>query len=570
MKLVFLNILIIFSISGCFQEKKSRDNILNIALTTQVPTLDHAISYDTVSAEVVYQIHEPLLEYEYLIRPYTLKPLTADNMPIVKENGLLYEFSIKKEIQFHEHEAFGGKKRFLKADDFINQIKRIAFDKKSNAFWIFKNVKGINKFKEKVKTYEEMFTTDIEGVVKIDDHKFKIRLTTQQPQFIYAFAMSFTAPSPEEIIRFYKNDLSTNPVGTGPFYFARWDRNLSIELKKFEGYRAAYYPKKGDRYSYENKLLDSKGEKIPFIDGIKYHILKEAQTRWLNFLKQKIDFIILTKDHFTVALNPTGNLNKEYIDKGIELQISPTLTYWWLAFNMEDEILGKNRYLRQAIAHAVDIAKYIEIFTNNIGQKANSIYPPGIPGYDPSAELPYKYDIEKAKELLTKAGYPNGEGLPTLNYDIRGTSNVSRQGGEFIKRELEKIGIKVNVVVNTFAAFLQKAKNKKLQFWQGGWAMDYPDAENIIQLLTKSSLPPGPNAANYVNVKVEQSYKDLLKLKPNQDQSKYLKMVEDQINQDLPWVMMFYSRNYVLQYKNVKNFRHSDLIYNNYKFIKIQ
>lgn len=567
---ILINLLILVFLFSCFSEKKQRSNILNIALTTQIPTLDHAISYDTVSAEVVYQVHEPLLEYEYLIRPYSLRPLTASDMPVVRENGLLYEFSIQKEILFHDHEAFGGKKRYLKADDFINQIKRIAFDKKSNAFWIFKNVVGIGDFKKKLKKFEDIFENEIEGVKKINDQKFQIRLTRQQPQFIYAFAMSFTAPSPEEIIRFYKNDLSTNPIGTGPFSFKKWDRNLSLELKKFDGYRQAFYPNKGDRYSYERKLLESKGEKIPFIDGIKYHILKEAQTRWLNFLKQKIDFIILTKDHFTVALDPSGNLNKEYTDKGIGLQISPTLTYWWLAFNMKDEIIGKNKKLREAIAHAVNIPKYIEIFTNNIGQHANSIYPPGIPGYNPSAELPYKYDIEKAKELLAQAGYPNGEGLPTLNYDIRGTSNVSRQGGEFIKRELEKIGIKVKVVVNTFAAFLQKARNEKLQFWQGGWAMDYPDAENIIQLLTKSSLPPGPNSANYVNQKVEQAYLDLLKLKPNQDQSQFLKIVEDQINQDLPWVMMFYSRNYVLQYNNIKNFRHSDLIYNNYKFIKIQ
>lgn len=569
MKLIYIFIsLLLFQ--SCFKENKERDNILNIALTTQVPTLDHAISYDTVSAEVVYQIHEPLLEYEYLIRPYTLKPLTAADMPVVKEEGLLYEFTIKEGIQFHKHEAFGDKPRFLKADDFINQVKRIAYDKKSNAFWIFKNVVGIDKFKNSVNSIDDMFKTDIEGVKKLSDLKFQISLTKPQPQFIYAFAMSFTAPSPEEIIRYYKNDLSVNPIGTGPFYFEKWDRNLSIELKKFANYRDDYYPKKGDRYSYERNLLQSKGEKIPFIDGIKFHILKEAQTRWLNFLKQKVDFVILTKDHFTVALDSNGKLKDDYTEKGIELQISPTLTYWWLAFNMEDEIVGKNKLLREAIAHAVNIPKFIEIFTNNIGQKANSIYPPGIPGYSPSARLPYEYNVEKAKELLAKAGYPNGEGLPTLNYDIRGVSNVSRQGGEFIQRELEKIGIKVNVVVNTFAGFLQKAKNKKLQFWQGGWSMDYPDAENIIQLLTKASLPPGPNSANYVNPVVEKAYQDLLKLKPNQDQSKYLSLVEEQVNQELPWVMMFYSRNYVLQFNNIKNFRHSDLIYNNYKYIKIQ
>jgi oligopeptide transport system substrate-binding protein len=510
MKNILLIIAVFFIFTACINKQEKSDNFLNIALTSQIPTLDHANSYDTVSAEVIYQIHEPLYEYEYLIRPYTLKPLVADSLPIISNNGKTYRFKIKKNIFFHSHEAFKGK-RELKAEDFINQIKRIAFDKKSNGYWLFKNVVGIKKYREEIKNIDEIFTKDISGIKKINDYEFEINLNSSQPQFIYAFAMAFTAPAPEELIKFYKNDLSIHPVGTGPFKFIRWDRSLVVVLHKFNNYHESYYPKKGDRYSYENNLLQDKGEKVPFIDGIKFHIIKEAQTRWLNFLSKKVDFIILTKDHFTVALDPNGNLKEEYLTKKIDLQISPTLTYWWLAFNMQDEIVGgNNKLLRQAIAHAIDFNKYIEIFTNNIGQRANSIYPPGIPGYNPSAELPYEYNLEKAKELLKKAGYPDGKGLPELNFDIRGVSNVSRQGGEFIQRELEKIGIKVNIVVNTFAAFLKKAQNKKLQFWQGGWAMDYPDAENIVQLLTKASLPPGPNSTNYVHPLVEELYQKLL------------------------------------------------------------
>jgi len=562
-------VLILLSFTSCFKSDSKNKNILNIALTSQISTLDHSISYDTVSAEVIYQIHEPLFEYEYLIRPYSLKPLVAQSMPVIKNNGKTYAFELKKKIYYHTHQAF-KKKRELESIDFVNQIKRIAFDKKSNGYWLFKNIVGIKKFKEQLNSYGDIFKYDIKGIRVIDKYNFEIDLVEAQPQFIYAFAMAFTAPSPREIIEFYKNDLSIHPIGTGPFVFKKWDRSLAVELDKNPNYHESYYPKKGDRFSYENNLLENKGEKIPFLDGIKYHILKEAQTRWLNFLNQNIDFVILTKDHFTVALDSNGTLKKEYKDKGIKLQISPTLTYWWLAFNMKDEVVGNNKLLREAIAHAVNIDRYIEMFTNNIGQKANSIYPPGIPGYNPSAELPYSYDVEKAKKLLAKAGYPNGEGLDALNYDIRGVSNVSRQAGEFIQRELAKIGIKINIVVNTFPAFLEKAKNNKLQFWQGGWAMDYPDAENIVQLLTESSLPPGPNATNYVNPKVETLYKQLSQLNPTQDSKTILRTIEDQINQDLPWVMMFYSRNYVLQYNNVKNFRHSDLIYNNYKYIKVQ
>lgn len=564
---IYFSLLLLFS---CFNKQVKSDNFLNIALTSQVPTLDHANSYDTVSAEVIYQIHEPLYEYEYLIRPYGLKPLLAESLPAISNNGKTYRFKIKKGIYYHEHKMFSSNREII-AEDFINQIKRIAFDRKSNGFWLFKNIVGISDFREKTKNYEDIFKFDIDGLKTINKYEFEVNLITPQAQFIYAWAMAFTAPSPKEAIIFFKNDLSQHPIGTGPFQFERWDRNLLVVLHKNKKYRESFYPQKGDRYSYENNLLKDKGQQIPFLDGIKFHIIKEAQTRWLNFLSKKIDFIILTKDHFTVALSPEGRLKDDYLEKNIKLQISPTLTYWWLAFNMDDEVVGgKNKLLREAIAHAIDFKRYIEIFTNNIGQKANSIYPPGIPGYNPSAELPYEHNLEKAKKLLAHAGYPNGKGLPTLNFDIRGTSNVSRQGGEFIQRELEKIGINVKIVVNTFAAFLKKAQNKKLQFWQGGWAMDYPDPENIVQLLTKASLPPGPNSSNYVHPKIEELYKKLLNRRASIESKEILNEIEKQINSDLPWIMMFYSRNYVLQYNYVKNFRHSDLIYNNYKYIKIQ
>ena len=60
--------------------------------------------------------------------------------------------------------------------------------------------------------------------------------------------------------------------------------------------------------------------------------------------------------------------------------------------------------------------------------------------------------------------------------------------GEFVQKELAKIGVKVNIVLNTFSAFLNKARTGQLEIWQGGWAMDYPDPENVIQLLTTKNL----------------------------------------------------------------------------------
>lgn len=569
----FLVLTLFILLSSCTKDKKTVENVFNLSLSGEVSTLDPANSYDTISASVVYQCYEQLFQYHYLKRPYSIQPLLAESLPKITNNGTRYTIKIKKGIQYHPNEAFGGQPRFVKAQDFINQIKRLAFlPTSSNGWWLFNDrIKGINKFrKEAGSDINKFYQLNIEGLTAPDDHTLVIDLTRPYPQMLYAMTMSFTSPMPIEAIKFYENNMSSHVIGTGPFYLDSWKRRSGVTLKKFPKYRDAFYPSQGDRYSHRKNLLEDAGKKIPFIDEIRFKVIKESQTRWLNFRKKTIDLLAIPKDNYETSIDENGNLTKELTDDKISLQISPTLTYWWLSFNMKDELLGKNLKLRQAIAHAVDVMKYIKSFTNNTGQPANSIYPPGIPGYDPSHELPYQYNIEKAKKLLAEAGYPGGKGLPELNFDVRGISTVHRLRAEYVKNELIKIGIKVKVITNTFPSFLAKSRQGNLQFWQDGWAMDYPDAENSIQLLVTKNHAPGPNATYFSNPKVDKLYAKLKTLDDGKEKFAIMREIEQIVHDDLPWIMQYYARTYILQHERIKNYRQSDIVYNYMKYIKIK
>lgn len=575
MKYFITFLLILFITTACTKNKDTdvKKNELNWALTTTVSTVDPAVSYDTVSAKVVSQIYEALYEYDYLIRPYQLKPLLAEDLPEVSANGLRYKIRIKKEIYYHDSKAFKGQKRAVKSQDFINELKRIAFKPtKSNGWWLFTNkVKGLDKFRKNAKDdMSNFFSIDVEGLQAPDDHTLIIELKQPYPQLRYALAMSFTAPMPREVIEYYKNDLNHEAVGTGAFQFVKWNKSLDITLERNKNYHKSLYPTKGDRLSYEQKLLEDRGKQLPFVDKINFQIIKEAQTRWLKFLNKEIDVMVLSKDHFSVALDAQGQLNREYLDKDIKLQIAPTLTYWWLSFNMNHPILGKNLKLRKAIAHAVNIDEYIEKFSNNIALKANSIYPPGVLGYSPANKLPYNHNKSKAKAFLAKSGYPDGKGLPKFNYDVRGSSTTSRQMGEFIQKELAEIGVKLNLNLNSFPGFLNKARTGQLEIWQGGWAMDYPDPENVIQLLISKNHPPGPNSSYFSNPEVDKLYQKLFYTTEKDQVLKITNKVQDLVTEQLPWVMQFYSRNYILHQGYVKNFRQSDLINNNFKYLRVK
>lgn len=568
--LLFISLIIFF---GCTKKNERHDKTLKIALTSNVSTLDPVNSYDNVSGSVVYNIYEQLYEYHYLNRPYELKPLLAESMPIMENQGKRYVIKLKKNIRYHNHPAFKGKIRYVTAEDFITQIKRLAFSPlNSTGWWIVDGVVvGANDFKKTVgNDFNKFKSTSIKGVSAPNDYTLIIDLLQPSPQFIYKLAMSFMSPTPMEVIEFEKNDLSAHPVGTGPFYLTSVDPSKEIHLSKFPDYHESFYPAEGDRFANSRNLLKDSGEKIPLVDSIHFKIVKNNSERYELFLKNELDFIILPQEFYSQVFDDIGNLKENIKATDIRLQTVPTLTYWWLAFNMRDPIVGKNLNLRSAIAHAIDMNKYIQIFTNNTGQKANSILPPGILGYDPSATLPYDYNLEKAKALLAKAGYPNGKNMPELVYDTRAESKISNDQAEFFKEQLSQIGIKLKIVKNDFNQYLEKSRTGHLQFFQDGWTLDYPDAENVLQLLVPSNYPPGPNASFYTNKTFTQMYEQLIKLTEGEEKKKLINKMEKEVNRDIPWIMQYYSRNFILYHNYVWNYRPSDLVWSYPKYLRIR
>lgn len=567
MKLLFLLILLI----SC-QNKDDRSKSLNLHLESNISGLDPAFCFDVICNEVIGQVYEPLFEYEYFVRPYKLKPLLAKEMPHISNDGLTYTIKLKKNILYHPQE-FLKSNRSVIAQDFINQIKRIAFlPTNSRGWWLFKNkIQGLDEWRKKVGSdLEQFFKQDVIGLQAPNEHTLIIKLTKPFPQLIYALAMNFSVPIPAEAIKTLNNELSLKTIGTGPYTIEFYNPNQKVIFKKFPHYNSSTYPQKADEYSLSKNHLKDAQKKLPFIDKITVEIIKEEQTAWLNFLSKRIDVIKLLKDNYQVALTPELELKKEYQDKNIEMQNAQTMIYYWLSFNMKDPLVGKNLNLRKAIAHAIDMKKYLRLFTYNVASQANSIFPPGIYGHNQEAELPYRYDLKKAKHFLAKAGHPNGQGLPTIRYDVRGDSGYYRQMAEFIQKELSVIGIKLEIMLNPFPQFLEKSRKGKLQFWQGGWVLDYPDAENVVQLLTKASFPPGPNTSFYENSQVENLVSKLKKLPNGPQKVELMSKINTIVNQELPWIMQYYRRNIVLFHSGVKNYRYSDLIYNQYKYLRLE
>ena len=101
-----------------------------------------------------------------------------------------------------------------------------------------------------------------------------------------------------------------------PISLIEWVHSSKIVLKKNELYHDQLYPSEGDRVANENGFLKDAGQKLPFIEQVNFRIIKEDQTRWLNFLAEKVDYIGVPKDNFSNTLTANGELTPDLKRKG--------------------------------------------------------------------------------------------------------------------------------------------------------------------------------------------------------------------------------------------------------------
>lgn len=548
-----------------------RTTTLRLSLDNRVESLDPAKAYSDDSLLLSSQVLEPLYQYHYLKRPYEIQPLVADGLPLFSNKGKTVTIKIKKNIFYHDHPAFKGKRREVTAEDFLLQFKRMALNSlKSPGKNLFVDlVPGFAEYDEKVGgDWQRIDHTPLEGVKVKDSHTIVIELTRSEPNISYYLALNFLSPVPSELMHHLKNNLDTVLVGTGPYYLHDIEINY-IDLKKFKDYREDFYPTSGDRYANVQKLLTSGKEKIPFIDNVRFYVTGTEEERWKMFFEKEVDILTVPKIFLPKIYDKTGELNSEIKKKGVELKHFPTLANRWLAFNMKDPILGKNQYLRRAIAYSIDYDKYIEILSENTNLRANSILVPGIAGYQPAKDFRFRYDPVLAKEYLSLAGYKRPEDVPTIVYSTRGNQGISLIEADFIKDQLEKIGLKVEIQVLSFADFLKKGRANELMFFTDNWLFDYPDGENILQLLISSNAP-GVNKAGYSNIQIDELYKRLKNTTNIEQRERIIHDMEEIVFHDLPWIPMMYESSFVLQYSNIKNFRKSSIIRNYVKYIKIE
>ncbi len=560
--------------------------------TSRIRGLDPVKAGDVASAHAIARIYEGLYEYHYLDRPYRVVPLLAEDMPEVSEDGLRYTIRIRRGLYFQDDPCFvdrEGVGRELTADDFIYAIKRVADVKNaSTGWWAFNDrIVGLNEFREaSTADAPTDYDLDVEGLQALDPHTLQITLTRPYPQLLWILTMHYAYAVSREAVEYYGEDFVNNPVGTGPYVLKSWRRNYRIEFvrnpKWEETGRVEYYPSSGAPDDEAFGLLEDAGKPIPFVDRVIQYVVQDPSTQWLMFLRGQFESSGISRDNWDVVITEERELTEELEAMGVQLLTSPTMTIFYFGFNMEDPVVGqsddpeidrRNRKLRQAMAHAINTDEWIRFFNHRVTRPTGPI-PEGMTGYR-EGEIPYPYDLGRARELMAEAGYPEGRDPETgrrlqLTLEIGSPESPDmRQQMELFADFMTRIGIVIRPSYNNWPAFLEKIARGQAQMFTLGWVADYPDAENFLQLFYGPNRSPGPNHTQYRNKEFDRLYEKVRVMQDSPERTALYQRMADIVIEDSPWIFSTTPLAYGLFHSWLENFKRHDFPYGMGKYYKI-
>ncbi len=564
--LIILLISLLLISGGCSSspsDEEPNEMVLYVVMTSKIAGFDVSDIGDYPSARVVGQIFECLYQYHYLKRPYKLIPQLAEDMPQVSKDGLTYTVKIKKGIYFADDKCFpNGKGRELKAADFIFAWKRIANIKYiCKNWWVFDGkIVGLDEFREYTKSCSGQFDVDysrtVEGLQAPDDYTLVIKLKKPWPQIIYLLAFQPTAPVAKEAIDYYGRDIISHPVGTGPYKLDVWNRGSYIKMSQNPNFRGELYPSEGEAGDLEQGLLADASKRMPFADEVIFTLIEEEQPLWLQFLRGKIDASGVPKDNYGQAISASRGLTDEMKNLNIHLKTFREAATYWIGFNMEDGIVGKNKPLREAISYAIDREKYIELFWNGRDEVAYGFIPPVMKDYNPQiSKIGKGFDPQKAIELVRGAEKIYGGKLPRLKLTMGGTETLQRQIGQFLQRNFRDVGLDVEVEYMDWPTFLGKVHTKSTQMFSLGWIADYPDVETFLQLFYTKNISPGTNNFNYSSPEFDKLYEQVTVMPDCPERMELYWKMELVILEDCPATFINHPVGYVLHHDWVYNYK---------------
>jgi peptide/nickel transport system substrate-binding protein len=433
---------------------------ISIGMTSQPDFLDPASAYTVNAWEPLWLVYTPPLTYKRAEgkEGTEIIPGLAEELPTISEDGLTYEFTIRKGLKYADGTP-------VKASDFEHTIKRVLIQE-SGGSGFFLGIDGAEAFAEAGKE-----DGDIKGIVT-DDQSGKVTITLTQPDgtFTNVLATNFAGMVPSNTS--FEVLSKDPPPGVGPYTITESVPNREFVMEKNKNFNLPGIPKGN-------------------VDTITVKIIKSQERVTQDVINGELDY-----SHDPPPADLLPQVRAQNKDRYREFEVAD-IRYFWMDVNLPP---FNDEKVRQAVNFAID-KRAISRLYGGLLQPTCNFLPSSMPGYEKIDPCPYgdpnePPDVDKARQLIKEAG---AEGAKVTVWG--NTDNPTPKTTEYYADVLNKIGLDAEPRIVDAGVYFQTIGNAKTKAQTGyaGWFQDFPHPANFFQIVTEVGIAP-TNSINYGDV----------------------------------------------------------------------
>ncbi len=489
-------------------------------------TLDPHLTTDATSAEYIVEIFSGLVTID---RDLNLQPDLAEAWD-VSADGTVYTFTLREDIFFHTG-------RRVTADDVAYSINR-ATSRELQSTVARAFLGDIVGAREHIAGLAD----DVSGVEVIDERTIRFTLDAPKPFFLAKLTYPTAFVVDQQQIESNPRNWTRKPNGTGPYKLQEWRLGERIVLESNERF-----------YLGEPPLA----EVLYTLAG------GSALTRFEN---DDLDVASISINDIDRARDPSSDIGPLYSSW-------PQFSVSYLAFTT-DEPPFDDVNVRRALGLAIDRAKIAEVTFNNMLVPATGILAPGLPGFTPDDKT-FPFDPDAAREALAASKYEVQDGrlvgedgpLPMVITEVGGGAEAAIDTQAFLEQWRTELGLEIEIRQTDFATFLAEQDAGELQMFNGGWIMDYPDPEDILDLKFHSTSEL--NDLSYENPQVDALLEEARTELDSEVRLDLYREVEQLIVQDAAWLPLYFSQAHVVVNEAVEGWFEPEMVIPRLRFVEV-
>ncbi len=510
--------LLVLLLQACKQNEETpatlaaREKILLLGNGTEPKGIDPHLVTGVPENHIISSLMEGLVSY-HVSDDFETAPGVASHWES-NEDSTVWNFHLRENAKWTNGEP-------VTASDFVYSYRRILTAalgaRYADMLYIIKNAEAYHK--------GEIQNFDKVGVKATDQYTLRFDLIGPTPSFTSMLKHYSWFPVNPRTIEAHggieNRDASWTQVdhfvGNGPFRLIYWKTNNYIEVQRSPTY-----------WDRENVIPN----------GIRFFPIERLSTEESAFRAGQL--------HYCYQI-PLDRIEYYKKNKPELVRFDDYLGTYFYRINVTKKPFTDPK-VRQALAYAIDRVALVEQITQGNERPASGYIYDGMKGYQSPGTL--TFDPAKAKRLLAEAGYPEGEGFPTVSILIN-TAESHKIIAEAIQEMWrEHLKIEIGLINQEWKVYLNSQNSLQYQIARAGWIGDFMDPITFLMIFTSES---GNNNTGWENTEYDQLYSQLIQTGDNDSRYQIMQKMESILLDELPIIPIYwYTRKYLLD-PNIKN-----------------